>query len=132
MKCPKCGYEFEKEEDRGLKQKKGMVEKAKMGKPMSRPAFGYKFINKKLVPSENFREVEEIFEEFLEKGMNLSKLSKKHHFSINGLKKILRNFTYIGKIKFNGQIYEGKHKQIISSTLFNKVQDKLDKSKKRM
>jgi dTDP-4-amino-4,6-dideoxygalactose transaminase len=57
-------------------------------------------------------------------------LAKKHNFSVNGLKKILRNFTYIGKVKFDGQIHQGKHQAIISSMLFNKVQDKLDKIKK--
>ena len=130
MKCPHCGKNIEIE-DRGKKQKFGMTKKAAEGIPMSRPAFGYKFINKELIPAENFREVEEIFEEFLKPEINLRKLSQKHNLSINGLKKILRNFTYIGKIKFNGQIHEGNHKPIISSTLFNKVQDKLEKQKIR-
>ena len=62
--------------------------------------------------------------------MNLTKLAKKHNFSTNGLKKILKNFTYIGKVKFNGQIHDGKHKAIISPVLFNKVQDKLERLKK--
>lgn len=129
MKCPHCGGEIEIEDvlDRGKKQKLGMVKKAEKGKPMSRPAFGYKFSDKRLIPAQNFREIEEIFEEFLQPEMNLTRLAKKHNLSINGLKKILRNFTYIGKIKFNGQIYEGEHKAIISSTLFNKVQNKLDR-----
>ena len=116
---------------RGQQQKLGMIKKAAKGNPMSRPAFGYKFSNQGLVLTENFREVEEIFEDFLQKDMNLTKLAKKHNFSVNGLKKILTNFTYIGKIKFNGQIHEGKHQPIISSTLFNKVQDKLDRLRKK-
>jgi site-specific DNA recombinase len=129
MKCPKCNHEFEKE-NRGEKQKLGMIEKASKGNPVSRPAFGYKFSKGRLVPRESFREVEEIFEEFLQKDMNLTKLTKKHNFSVNGLKKVLKNFTYIGKIKFNGQIHEGKHKPLISTILFNKVQDKLDRLKR--
>ena len=131
MKCPNCGYEFK--ENRGLKQKKGMIKKALEGNPMSRPPFGYKYSKKQLIPAENYREVEEIFEQFLEDKMSLTKLSRKHNFSVNGIKKILRNFTYIGKIKFNGQIMEGNHKSLVSSTLFNKVQDKLDRiSKKKL
>lgn len=131
MKCPKCEHEFEIENKRGEQQKQGMIKKAVKGNAMSRPAFGYKFSNRELIPAENFREIEEIFEEFLQKDMNLTKLSKKHNFSVNGLKKILANFTYIGKIKFNGQIHEGKHQPLISSTLFNKVQDKLDRMKRK-
>lgn len=111
----------------GERQKKGMIKKASQGSPMSRPPFCYKFVEGKLVPAENFREVEEIFEEFLTKKISLTKLAKKHNFSVNGLKKILRNFTYIGKIKFNNQIHEGKHDPIISSTLFNHVQNKLER-----
>ncbi len=118
---------------RGQKQKKGMLEKSSKGNHVSRIPFGYKwdFENKKIIPAENFREVEEIFEEFLQKEMNLSKLSKKHNLSVNGLKKILRNFVYLGKVKFDGQIHQGNHKAIISPVLFNKVQDKLDKLKKK-
>ena len=107
--------------------KKGMVKKATTGLPMSRPAFGYKFENGNLIRAENFQEIHEIFEEFLNKEITLTKLSKKHNLSVNGLKKILKNFTYVGKIKFDGQIHNGKHESIISPTLFNQVQNKLEK-----
>jgi len=113
--------------NRGEIQKKGMAKKAATGKIVSRIPFGYKIENDSLIPAENFGEVEEIFEEFLNSNMSLRKISEKHQFSVNGLKKILRNFTYIGKIKFNNQIFEGKHKPIISSTLFNHVQNKMEK-----
>lgn len=116
---------------RGEIQKKGMIEKASKGKHVSRVPFGYKwdFENEKIVPSENYREVEEIFEEFLQPEYNLSRLAKKHNLSINGLKKVLSNFAYIGKVKFNGEIHEGNHKPLISSILFNKVQEKLDRKR---
>jgi site-specific DNA recombinase len=114
---------------KGENQKQGMVDKASKGVIMSRAPFGYKIENKQLIPAQNAREIEEIFEEFLNKTNNLTQLSKKHNLSVNGLKKILTNFTYIGKIKFNNQIHDGKHQPIISSTLFNHVQNKLDKLK---
>ena len=113
--------------NRGEAQKQGMVRKAIQGGVMSRAPFGYNIENKKLIPVENHVEVEEIFEEFLKDKISLRKLAEKHKFSVNGLKKILSNFTYIGKIKFNNQIYEGNHKPIISSTLFNHVQNKLER-----
>jgi len=111
-------------------QKKGMIQKAAKGELMSRPPFGYKIVATKLIPAENFREVEEIFEEFLNEKVSLRKLAERHSFSVNGLKKILTNFTYIGKIRFNNQIHNGNHQPLISSTLFNHVQNKLERLKK--
>lgn len=110
-------------------QKKGMIKKAITGLPMSRPAFGYQFEKGNLIPAENFNEIQKIFEEFLKKETTLTKLAKKYNLSINGLKKILKNFTYVGKIKFDGQIHNGKHKPLISPILFNQVQNKLEKLK---
>lgn len=111
------------------RQKRGMIKKAKEGKIMSRAPYGYKIENNRLVPDENAREVEKIFEDFLNSPLSLNKLSKKYGFSVNGLKKILFNFTYLGKIKFNGEIHDGTHVALISSTLFNHVQNKLENLK---
>ncbi len=137
MKCPKCGHEFEIEEhpneleNRGESQKKGMIKKFSEGRHMSRAPFGYDWDlkSKMIVPAQNSRELEEIFEEFLKEDTNLSILAQKHKLSVNGLKKILRNFVYVGKVKFDGQIHEGKHKPLVSTILFNHVQDKLEKLK---
>lgn len=112
---------------RGEMQKKGMIKQAAKGKVMSRVPLGYRIENKKLVPAENFAEIEDIFSEFLNGEASLRKISEKHRISVNGLKKILKNFTYIGKIKFNNQIYNGEHKPIISTTLFNHVQNRMEK-----
>jgi len=106
MKCPKCGHEFEIEknhlkiEDRGESQKKGMIKKFSEGRHVSRAPFGYEFDlkSKMLIPAQNSREVEEIFEEFLKEDVSLSSLAQKHKLSVNGLKKILRNFVYVGKV----------------------------------
>jgi len=108
-------------------QKKGMIEKASKGGIMSRAPFGYLMENKKLIPAPNFAEIEEIFQEFLTGDISLTQLAGKHNLSVNGLKKILKNFTYIGKVKFNNQIHQGNHEPIISTTLFNHVQNKLER-----
>jgi len=113
--------------NRGEKQKKGMIAKASKGHVVSRIPFGYKLSEGKLISAENFREVEEIFEEFLNTEKSLRQIAEKHKFSVNGLKKILKNFTYIGKVRFNNQVFNGNHEPIISSTLFNHVQNKLEK-----
>lgn len=137
MICPKCGHEFEtkesREEDRGDSQKKGMIKKSSEGKHMSRAPFGYDWNlkEKMLITSQYSREVEEIYEDFLQPDSNLSKLAAKHNLSVNGLKKILKNFAYVGKVKFDGQIHEGKHPPLVSTILFNHVQDKLDKIKRK-
>lgn len=119
--------EIEKLKNRGEIQKQGMVKKAIKGGVMSRAPFGYLIENKKLIPAENKDEIIDIFEEFLNNKISLRQLAEKHSLSVNGLKKILTNFTYIGKIKFNNQIFEGNHEPILSSTLFNHVQNKLER-----
>jgi len=119
--------EIEKLKTNKANQKHGMIKKAIKGNLMSRAPFGYKIQEGKLIPAENYKEVEEIFEEFLAEKVSLRKISEKHKLSVNGLKKILKNFTYIGKIKFNNQIFEGRHQPLVSSTLFNHVQNRLEK-----
>jgi len=119
--------EIEKLKSIKVNQRNSMINKASQGNLMSRAPFGYKIENGKLIPAENYKEIEEIFEEFLNEKISLRQLSEKHKLSVNGLKKILKNFTYIGKIKFNNQIHEGNHQPIVSSTLFNHVQNKLER-----
>ena len=108
-------------------QKKMMIDGASKGELMSRPPFGYIMDKKMLVPAQNFSEVEDIFNEFLDEQASLRQVAQKHKLSVNGLKKILKNFTYIGKKKFRNQIPPENHKPIISTTLFNHVQDKLER-----
>jgi DNA invertase Pin-like site-specific DNA recombinase len=122
--------EIEKFKLHNKAKKQGMKKKASQGKLMSRAPFGYIIQEGNLVPAPYYKEVEEIFESFLDrvpKEMSLRQLAKPHSLSVNGLKKVLRNFTYIGKIKFDNEIHTGNHKPLISSTLFNRVQDKLEK-----
>lgn len=112
----------------GIRQKRGMKSKAKEGKIMTRAPFGYEIKNNKLIPAINADLVEKIYGEFLNTDISLNQLSKKYLVSLNGLKKILTNFTYLGKIKFDGEVHDGKHDPLVSSTLFNHVQDKLEKT----
>lgn len=108
-----------------------MNKKAQDGHIITRAPLGHKIENKQLVPAENSYIVQEIFQDFLNNDISLTQLAKKHKLSVNGLKKVLTNYTYLGKIKFDGQIISGKHKPLISNTLFNQVQDKLKKIQKK-
>jgi site-specific DNA recombinase len=111
----------------GERTKFSMDKRARDGNPITRAPWGYKLENKKLIPTEHSYQVQEIFQDFLNQEISLTKLAKKYEFSVNGLKKILTNQTYLGKIKFSGQIHQGNHQTLISSTLFNHVQNKLEK-----
>jgi len=113
----------------GKRSKKGMNIKARDGFLVSRAPLGYKIIEKKLVPKEDSYIIQEIFQDFLNKEISLTKLAKQFNLSVNGLKKVLTNQTYLGKIKFDGQTHQGTHQTLISSTLFNHVQNKLEKLK---
>jgi len=56
-----------------------------------------------------------LFSEFGQKETGLAQL-------INIIKyQIIKNTTYLGKIKYNGQLYDGKHKALISEDLYNKA-----------
>lgn len=111
----------------GDRTKFSMDKQARDGNHVTRAPWGYKLEEKKLVPSEHSYQVQEVFQEFLNNNISLTKLAKKYDFSVNGLKKILRNQTYLGKVKFDGQIHQGNHQSLISSTLFNHVQNKLER-----
>ena len=104
-----------------------MDKQARDGKLVTRAPLGYKIENKKLISTEHSYVVQEIFQEFLNQTISLTQLSKKYNLSVNGLKKVLTNQTYLGKIKFDGQTHQGTHPPLISSTLFNHVQNKLEK-----
>jgi len=106
-------------------QKKGMAEKARQGKLMVRPPLGYSVVDGKLMQNEKSAKVHSLFKTFLEREYSLNSLAKNYGLSVNGLKKILQNRTYLGEIKFAGQIHKSEHKPLIDPDLFYAVQRKL-------
>lgn len=103
-----------------------MERKAKEGGCITRAPKGYTLINKKLtINEEESRKVREIFEEFLNTDISLTQLAKKNSFTTSGIKKLLQNTTYIGKVKFANKESEGQHNPILEKELFDKVQEKL-------
>jgi hypothetical protein len=109
----------------GQKQKQGMKKKAQIGNVVTRPPMGYKISNEKLIQDENASKVHQLFTIFLKEEFSLNQLSKQFKISINGIKKILTNRTYIGEIKFDNMIYKSNHKIIISQEIFYAVKRKL-------
>ena len=106
----------------------GMERKSKEGGAVNRPPFGYKMIEKELMKDkEKAPLVVLMFNDFLHEGFSLNKLAKKYGFSVNGVKKILSNRTYLGEVKFAGVVNLGVHEAIINSNMFDQVQDKLQK-----
>ena len=104
----------------------GMQRKSKEGGFVNKPPFGYKMLDKKLVPDPEKSElVPEIFKEFYHTDISLNKLANKHNLTVNGLKKILSNRTYLGEVRFSGETSEGIHKPLIREILFEEVQKKL-------
>ena len=105
--------------------KKAMSEKAKQGKIVTRAPLGYDVQEGKLIPNQHASKIHSLFSVFLNKDYSLNSLSKNYGISLNGLKKILQNRTYLGEIKFAGTINKGKHQPIISPEIFYAVQRKL-------
>jgi site-specific DNA recombinase len=102
--------------------------KVELGESLSRAPFGYAYRNKRLVPDpENAERVKEIFEMWVA-GIDYKEISKKHNIPTSTLYQIIKNITYLGKIKYKGKIYKGKHKPLIDEKLFNEANKKQNKN----
>lgn len=109
----------------GKKQKQGMEKMASVGQLVTRAPLGYDVTNGNLIPNEDAIRVHSLFKTFLNRNYSLNSMAKNFSLSVNGLKKVLTNRTYLGEIKFDGKIYKGNHQQLISPEIFYAVQRKL-------
>ena len=95
--------------------------KIKFGEALFRAPFGYIYQNKKLVPDpKNKDKVREVFEMWA-KGINYKSICETFNLSPSSFYQIIKNPIYIGKIKYKGKLFPGKHKPLISEELFNKA-----------
>ena len=93
--------------------------KIKFGEALYRAPFGYIYQNKKLVPDpENAGKVREIFEMWAE-DINYKEISKKFNIPESSIYQIIKNPIYLGKIKYKGELYKGKHIALINQDLFD-------------
>ena len=110
----------------GDRTKFGMERKAKEGGFITKAPKGYKLLNKQLlVDNDESAKVKAIFEEFLNSNISLTQLAKKYSMTTSGLIKLLKNTTYLGKVKFANHESDGQHEPIIDKQLFDKIQEKL-------
>jgi len=109
----------------GKKQKAGMQKMASLGRLQTRPPLGYDVQNGNLIPNEDAIKVHSLFKTFLARNYSLNSLAKNFALSVNGLKKVLSNRTYLGEIKFDGKIHKGDHQPIINPEIFYATQRKL-------
>jgi site-specific DNA recombinase len=104
----------------------GMQRKAKEGGFITKAPKGYHLIDKKLeIHDEEADQVRKIYQEFLDSDISLTKLGKKHSMTTAGIKKLLQNTTYLGKVKFAKQESDGQHQALLDDVLFKAVQSKL-------
>lgn len=135
--------------------KRGMLEKFKRGEPVCPAPIGYKMENSQYIPNEQAPFVRQIFFDYLE-GMGLRALADKYGKlgirTVRGnlpdnrfIEYMLRNPVYSGKLRWSSDgrtaskrdynnehtlIVQGKHEPIVSEEVFNRVQVKLDETKK--
>lgn len=104
----------------------GMYERVKEGLWMGggRVPFGYDYDQNKniLIPNEHAKDVQAIFDLYLQ-GFSTTKIASM--FDISGDRQvslILSRLTYLGKIYYKGEVFEGQHEAIIDQDTFDQVQ----------
>ena len=104
----------------------GMQERVKAGLWMGggRVPFGYSYDPTQdiLVPNEHADDVRQMYELYLQ-GYSTTQLAEMFDVSEDKqVTDILTRVTYIGKIRFRGEVFDAKHEPIITRELWDKVQ----------
>ena len=98
-------------------------ERVKQGFFSTRPPYGYRIRAKKLeIVKEEADIVRQIFDDYID-GLKIRELARKHEVNPMKIKRILENPVYIGKIRWKGELISGNHPIILSSDVFQKVQE---------
>ena len=116
-----------------------------------RPVLGFDVEEKKLVVNdEEAGQVREIYDLYLKLGslltvvqeLNRRKLKNKTHvtksgkvfpgadFEKNSVRRILTNALYLGKVEFNGEMYDGEHQRIVDQKTWDAVQRQLEEHRR--
>lgn len=96
------------------------------GEVLNRAPIGYTYKKGKLIIDEDSAEiVKEIFNMWV-KGISYKEISDKLQIPTSTLYEIIKNPTYIGKVRYKGKIYSGTHKSLIDEEVFFKINKKED------
>jgi len=120
--------------------KRGLRQKIRNGVWPSQAPYGY--INNKLtrgieLDPEKYKVVRKAFEIFSKEKISFTDVSlllakggihkrSGKSVGVSQVHKMLTNQFYIGIMSYNGEYFEGKHKQFLDRQLFNRVQNKLE------
>ena len=135
--------------------KRGMQEKASRGEPVAPAPFGYRMEDNRLIPDEKAPIVREVFSMYAagrgqmdiarclgDRGVRTNRGTRPENRFIEYM---LNNPVYIGKIRWSKEgrtaskrkyddenivVYDGKHEPIISTELWQTVQNRLSQEKK--
>lgn len=126
-------------EQQSVDVREGIRKRVEDGYPPNRAAYGYRNVRKNgrsivEVHPENGPKIQQIFELFAYHCLSVEELCKrlfeegifyspsKPRFSTSSLYKYLRDRSYIGEVKYQGEWYPGKHEPLIDKDTWDRVQ----------
>lgn len=99
--------------------------KINAGEALNRAPLGYVYKEKRLIEDkESSSTVKEIFDMWAA-GVHYKEISEQFSIPVSTLYEIIKNPTYIGKIRYRGKLYKASHPKIIDEELFKKVNEKI-------
>ncbi|MDY6965724.1 MAG: recombinase family protein [Halobacteriota archaeon] len=109
----------------------GMDKKAKDGHVQYKAPFGYEYIDGKLIVDDEEAEIiKDIYIAYLV-DKSTYKVAKKFSISQRQTHRILTNKTYLGKVKWKGEVIDGEHEAIIDQDTFNQVTEVMKNKRKK-
>lgn len=107
----------------------GMYERVKEGLWMGggRTPYGYDYDANKntLIPNADSENVKKIFELYIQ-GYSTCYLANLFNLCNDSqIRKILTRKTYLGKIEYNGEVFEGRHVPLVTQEIYDRVQEEL-------
>ncbi len=95
--------------------------KISSGEALNRAPRGYLYKKGRLfIKTDDADKVKQIFEMWAA-GVNYKEIAAKFEIPVSTLYEIIKNPTYIGKVQYRGQLYNGSHQAIINKELFEMI-----------
>src|SRR3989344_5298577 len=98
--------------------------KISSGEVLNRAPLGYFYENRRLkLKKDEAEKVKEIFRMWAA-GVNYKEIAAQFNLPTSTLYEIIKNPTYIGKVRYRGKLFKGSHQPLIEDELFFKVNKK--------